>query len=183
MHSSRPAPSPDLAAVHTVFFDAEGTLWVPRAGRTLDDFWADPTPANAQRTLRVTPGIRTLLTRLGRRGKRLVVLSRHNETLLPRLLETFRLAHHFEAVLINGDKGERAALWLQAHGLPTASALMVGDRADLDVVPLERKGIQAVLLDRPYNRDSGAARVNDPRELLPALRRPAQGRAAHPPPP
>jgi FMN phosphatase YigB (HAD superfamily) len=170
MHSAPHAAEPGPSRLEVVFFDAEGTLWIPRRGRDLTEFWADPTPANARRVFRVTPGIRTLLARLQRAGLRLVVLSRHNEEILPRLLEIFRLARHFEDVLVNGDKGERAAHWLRTHGVPRRAAIMIGDRDDLDIRPLARVGIRAFLLDRPYNRASPAPRLSDPRDLLPALR-------------
>lgn len=146
-------------STRVIFFDAEGTLWTPRAGRTMKDFWDGPSLDKAKDVFQVEPGVHDLLARLKQEGHRLVVLSRHREHLLPGILKAFRLVTFFDDILINGDKGDRAAAWLHDRKIPREQALMVGDREDLDITPLKRAGIQALLVDRPYNKHVRAARI------------------------
>ena len=148
-----------------VFFDAEGTLWVEQPGRTMQEFWQRPTRDHARDVFEPAPGVHSLLHRLKEAGCRLVVLSRHDERVLPQLLEEFHLSTFFDDVLINGDKGQRATRWLKEQGLGPEDALMVGDREDLDILPLDRVGIRALLVDRPYNRQVQAPRVSSLQEV------------------
>lgn len=149
-----------------IFFDAEGTLWIPQAGRTLKEFWERPTREHARIVFQPAPGIHQALARLSAAGCRLVVLSRHDPQLLPSLLEEFKVAVFFEDVLVNGDKGERAALWLHKQGIAHGDALMVGDRQDLDIDPLKRVRIPALLVDRPDNQQVAHPRLYDWSELV-----------------
>lgn len=130
------------------------------------EFWDRPTREHARLVFRPAPGIHAALARLVAAGCRLVVLSRHDALLLPTLLEEFKVAVYFEDVLVNGDKGERAARWLAQKGLPPEEALMVGDREDLDIEPLRRVRIPVRLVDRPYNRHVEAPRLYDWGELV-----------------
>lgn len=149
-----------------IFFDAEGTLWVPREGRSFDEFWADPDPRRALEIFARTPHLDETLDALQAAGLRLVVVSRHDVTVLPALLRLFGLTERFDDVLVNGHKGARVVQWLRAHGLRRADALMVGDLPELDIIPLETFGVRAVLLDRDYNRDADAVRIHDLRDLV-----------------
>ncbi len=131
----------------------------------MKEFWQRPSRDHARRVFRLTPKLTQVLARLQAAGCRLVVLSRHDEKLLPSILEEFNLSTFFDDVLINGDKGDRAMAWLKNKNISEAHALMVGDREDLDIIPLRRVGIQAVLVDRPYNRDVETRRLHDIQEL------------------
>lgn len=148
-----------------VFFDAEGTLWIPRAGHTFADFWAAPSAERALEVFELAPRIHESLQTLRDAGLRLVVVSVHDVRLLPEILDAFGLRPYFDDVLVNGHKGARVLQWLHAHGRGPEHAVMVGDRPDLDIEPLVTFGVRAVLVDRPYNRDAVAVRVHDLRDL------------------
>lgn len=165
MHKRRPSTEPRRRLTH-VFFDAEGTLWVPRPGRSFAEFWDDPDPARAVEIFEPTPHLAETLDALQRRGLRLVVVSLHDVHVLPRLLQGFGIADRFDDVLVNGHKGARILQWLADHGLGPENAVMVGDRPDLDIDPVEAFGVPAVLLDREYNRDADAVRIHDLRDLV-----------------
>lgn len=168
MHPSlhdKPASPP--SPVRAIFFDAEGTLWEPRKGKTFADFWADPTESRANEVFELTQGCTVTLDRLTAAGIRLIVVSKHNKRILPGLLRLFNLDLYFEDVLINGDKGLRVREWLKGQGIPRSAALMVGDRADLDILPLEREGIRAFLVDTEYNQNDHGERIDGLQSLLP----------------
>lgn len=158
----------DRAITH-VFLDAEGTLWEPRPGRTIHDFWDAPSPERAREVFRPTPGIRPTLEALARRGLTLVVMSKHDPALLPRLLADFGLADLFDDVLVDDDKAARVGAWLQAHGVPPDRAVMVGDRVDMDIEPLVEAGVLGVLVDRDYNRGPGHLRLRRIEDLVPTV--------------
>lgn len=175
MHSTPSSPTPSArTTVRVVFFDAEGTLWVPRPGRTFADFWAEPTNARARHVFELAPDCLETLDALRAANVRLVVVSKHNEAILPGLLELFGLAGHFDDVLINGDKGHRIRDWLRAHRMTAGSAVMVGDRMDLDILPARREGVRALLVDMEYNQGERAERIDGLGQLvglcLPTLR-------------
>lgn len=163
--SAAPSPALSPACTRVLFLDAEGTLWTERPGRTMDEFWQRPTRGRAREVFRLAPGLRDLLRGLKASGCLLVVLSRHDERVLPEILEEFHLSDLFDDVLINGDKGERAAAWLEDHAIDREEAVMVGDREDLDIRPMRRVGIRSLLIDRPYNADVEAERIFALQEL------------------
>lgn len=164
-----PPPATTEAPISHVFFDAEGTLWEPRPGRTIHDFWEDPSRARAQAVFTLTPGIQATLDALRERGLTLVVMSKHDPDLLPGILADFGLRRFFDDVLVDDDKGPRVARWLNERNVPPARAVMVGDRAEYDIRPLADHGVVGVLLDRTYNRRAGHLRIRRVEDLLPTL--------------
>jgi FMN phosphatase YigB (HAD superfamily) len=132
----------------------------------MEEFWQHPTRERAREIFQTAPGAHELLQTLRDQGVKRVVLSRHDERILPGLMEEFHLSRLFDDVLINGDKGERAMQWLKENGLSTADAVMIGDREDLDILPMQRVGIHAVLIDRPYNQQIAAPRVKSLQGLM-----------------
>lgn len=163
-----PSQAGDRAITH-VFFDAEGTLWEPRPGRTIEDFWDDPSVGRAAQVFRLTPGIRSTLQALTRQGLTLVVMSKHDPDLLPRLLEDFGLAEFFDDVLVDDDKAGRVRAWLADHGVAPERAVMVGDRVEMDIRPLAEAGVLGVLVDRDYNRGPGHLRLRRVEDLVPTV--------------
>lgn len=160
--------APSTGVTH-VFFDAEGTLWQPRPGRTIHDFWDAPSRARAQAVFDLTPGVEETLQALRERGLTLVVMSKHDPELLPRLLEDFGLADHFADVLVDDDKQARVSAWLDEQGIDPRRAVMVGDRVEYDIEPLAEAGVIGILLDQRYNRGFGHLRIHRLADLLPTI--------------
>lgn len=168
-----PKPRSRLSAPSTgvthVFFDAEGTLWQPRPGRTIHDFWDEPSRARAQAVFDLTPGVEETLEALRERGLTLVVMSKHDPDLLPSLLEDFGLDEYFVDVLVDDDKQARVSAWLDGQGIDPRRAVMVGDRVEYDIEPLAEAGVIGILLDQRYNRGFGHLRIRRLTDLLPTI--------------
>lgn len=153
-----------------LFIDAEGTLYVPRNGRSRWEFWSAPSPEWAVDFFELDHGVVEALRKLREISETICLVSRNTKPILTALLEKFGIRDYFDAILINGDKGKRIEEYLEQHGLDKAHALMVGDMPVLDIFPLRRVGIDAILIDRDYNQGVKAERIAGLRELPDWLR-------------
>jgi len=132
-----------------LFLDAEGTLYVPKDGRTAVEFWlGEHTIERAVRLFKVAEDVAPALQRIQELDIMMHVVSLHKDIILPQLLDELELGNHFEDLLINGDKGIRIRQYAESHGIPLEDCLMVGDRIDLDITPVQNAGIKAILIDR-----------------------------------
>lgn len=138
-----------------VFFDAEGTLYVPKKGKTFDDFWegGEHTLERALENFELNDGVIETLNELLTKGHKLVVISLHREDLLPDLLVQLGIREYFANVLVNGDKGEKMVEYLNKRGMPKEDALIVGDKYHIDIEPAQRVGIRGLLLYGPELRE------------------------------
>lgn len=129
-----------------VFFDAEGTLYVPRKGKRLEDFWncGEHSLERAIDYFELNDGVKRTLEELTGRGTLMAVVSVHKDHLLPRLLEHLDIADYFEEIMINGDKGRLMSTFLWQRGIQKESALMVGDTYGIDIEPAKREGIRSL---------------------------------------
>jgi putative hydrolase of the HAD superfamily len=131
-----------------VFFDAEGTLYVPKKGRSFDDFWegGEHTLERAAEHFRLNDGVTETLRVLAEKDYLIVVVSKHKEDLLPDLLERLGIMDFFADVIINGDKGDIMVNFLRKRDIPKDQAVIVGDIYEIDIKPAERVGIKGYLL-------------------------------------
>jgi len=148
-----------------VFLDAEGTLYVPKDGRSRWEFWADPSPEAALDFFELDTGVLEALVKLRERVDSLCIVSMNREEILDALLDRFDIRDMFDAVLLNGDKGKRIMEYLDAHGFDRSEAVMVGDMPVLDLYPVRAVGVEAILVDRRYNRKAKAERISGIRDL------------------
>ncbi len=153
-----------------VFLDAEGTLYVPKNGRSRWYFWARPTPEEAIEFFELDKGVADALEKLRREVDTLCVVSLNSEPVLNALLDHFGIRHYFDSVMVNGDKGKRIVKYLEENGLSKYDSVMVGDTPGLDLYPVARAGIYSVLVDRDYNREARAERIKGVYELPSWLR-------------
>lgn len=148
-----------------VFLDAEGTIYVPHRGRSTWEFWADPSPEHAKDFFRLDEGVAEALDSLRGRVDSLCVVSKNSKPVLDALLSDFGIREYFDEVILNGDKGREISKYLSERGYDHRDAVMVGDTPALDLYPVRKAGIEAILVDRPYNRGVDAERIKGVREL------------------
>lgn len=153
-----------------VFLDAEGTLYVPRHGRSRWEFWTDPSPELALEFFELDEGVVEALARIRARSDTLCVVSRNSSDILYALLDKFGIRGYFDEVLLNGNKGRNISKFLSRRGLSKDEAVMVGDMPRLDVFPVKEHGIEAILVDRVYNRYADAERIAGLKDLPAWLR-------------
>ena len=153
-----------------IFLDAEGTLYVPKNGRSRWEFWADPSPENAEEFFELDAGVEEALRRLRKKAHTLGLVSWNSEPVLRALLRKFKLREYFDCILINGDKGKRIESYLARNGLRKEEAIMVGDMPKLDLYPVRKAGIDAILVDREYNWYVKAEKIKGIKELPDWLR-------------
>lgn len=153
-----------------IFLDAEGTLYVPKNGRSRWEFWADPSPECAEEFFELDAGVEEALRRLRKKAHTLGLVSWNSEPVLRALLRKFKLREYFDCILINGDKGKRIASYLARNGLRKEEAIMVGDMPKLDLYPVRKAGIDAILVDREYNWYVKAEKIKGIKELPDWLR-------------
>jgi len=150
--------------------DAEGTLYVPKHGRSRWEFWADPSPELALEFFELDEGVMEALVALRGQVDTLCLASRNTRAILMALLDKFGLRGYFDDILLNGDKGKNIVRYLSKHGLSRDEAVMVGDMPRLDIYPVRDRGIEAILVDRVYNRDADAERISGVKDLPAWLR-------------
>lgn len=145
-----------------IFFDAEGTLYVPKSGYTYSDFWmGEQSIERAIEIFQLDIGIKEMLKNLKEDHKHLHVVSKHKEDLLPGLLDSFGILDLFETIIINGNKGERIKEFIDKNDIAKDDCAMFGDTFDIDIKPVEKQGIRSYLVDRDYNRElKNVMRVN-----------------------
>ncbi len=153
-----------------IFLDAEGTLYVPKGRRSQWEFWADPSPQAALDFFELDKGANEALLQLRGRVDTLCLVSRNTRPILSAILAKYGLEDRFDDVLLNGDKGKKIEQYLAERGLRKQDSVMVGDMPDLDLYPVRRAGIEAVLVDRWYNRSARAERIGGLSELPAWLR-------------
>lgn len=129
-----------------VFFDAEGTLYVSRKGKCLEDFWShgELTLERAIDYFELNEGVKKTLEELLKKRMVIAVVSVHKDHLLPNLLEHFGISDFFEEIMINGDKGRLMSTFLWERGIRKEDALMVGDTYEIDIEPAIREGIRSL---------------------------------------
>ena len=143
-----------------IFLDVEGTLYVLKNGYDYTVFWdGQPTLERALDLYMPDAGVIKTLKELKQQGFRLVVVSMHREELLPELMKRLGLLEFFTDVLINGNKGERIREYIRKYRLDINECVMIGDRPELDIEPVREMGVDAVLIDRPYNEGYDAPRI------------------------
>ncbi len=153
-----------------VFLDAEGTIYVPHRGKSTWEFWADPSPEHAKDFFRLDEGVAEALASVRARVDSLCVVSKNSKAVLDALLDDFGIRDYFDEVILNGDKGKKISRYLSERGYDHNEAVMVGDTPALDLYPVRKAGIEAILVDRPYNRGEDAERIRGVRDLPSWLR-------------
>lgn len=162
--------SPTSHRYRHIFLDAEGTLYVPKKGRSRWEFWANPSPEAALDFFELDVGVVETLKRLRGQVDTLCLVSRNTDTILGVLLGRLGIGHCFDNIMLNGDKGKQIGKFLSQHGFRKENALMVGDMPSLDLYPVKREGVDAILVDREYNRWAKAERIKGVFELPSWLR-------------
>lgn len=153
-----------------VFLDAEGTLYVPKHGRSRWEFWMNPSPDRALEFFELDEGVKESLAKVRQRADTLCIASRNSPEILNALLDKFGIREYFDAILLNGNKGRNISRYLSRRGLSKEEAVMVGDMPRLDVFPVKEHGVEAILVDRVYNRYADAERISGLRDLPAWLR-------------
>jgi phosphoglycolate phosphatase-like HAD superfamily hydrolase len=153
-----------------VFLDAEGTLYVPKGKRLLWEFWANPSPEAAVEFFELDSGVVETLKTLRDQVDTLCLVSRNSWPILSAILKKYGIEKSFDEIILNGDKGKKIERYLAKHGLSKDESVMVGDMPALDLFPVLKAGIDAVLVDRWYNRMVRAERIKGLSELPAWLR-------------
>lgn len=150
-----------------IFFDAEGTLYRLREGKTSEDFWnhGERNVKRAREYFELDPGVPALLRTLRDRGHRLYILSRNHEDVLHPLVAHFNIGKYFEDVVIKDDKAKYLNEFKCRKGLEKEHIVMVGDTWNLDVRPVQRRGIRAYLLDRE-GTSTASNRIGDLQDVV-----------------
>lgn len=153
-----------------VFLDAEGTLYVPRRGMSRWDFWENPSAEAAVDFFELDKGARAALVQLRNDVDTICMVSRNSEIILNALLDKFEIRDYFDEVMVNGNKGKKIEEYLEKNGFRKDEAIMVGDMPSLDIVPVREVGVEAILVDRKYNRSVNTERITGIRDLPTWLR-------------
>ena len=153
-----------------VFLDAEGTLYVPKRGRSRWIFWENPSSEAAIDFFELDKGVRQALDQLRNTVDTICVVSRNSESILNALLDEFEIRDYFDEVMVNGHKGRKIEDYLKKNGFSKQESVMVGDMPSLDIVPVKDCGVEAILVDRPYNRSVANERITGVRDLPAWLR-------------
>ena len=153
-----------------IFLDAEGTLYVPRRGRSRWDFWENPSAEAAVDFFELDKGVRQALDQLRGEVDTICVVSRNSELILNALLDKFGIRDYFDEIMVNGHKGRKIEDYLKKNGFRKEQSLMVGDMPSLDIMPVRESGVEAILVDRSYNRSVAAERITGVRDLPAWLR-------------
>ena len=148
-----------------LFLDAEGTLYIPKGKRSRWEFWADPTPEAAVDFFELDEGVADTLRALRAHVDTLCIVSRNTEPILRAILKKHNIESCFDDILLNGNKGKVIEDYLRKRGLSKSESVMVGDMPTLDLYPVRRVGIDAILVDRYYNRFARAERIRGVRDL------------------
>ena len=154
-----------------VFLDAEGTIYVPRKGHTQYEFWAgEHTPEEALGFFELDVGAAEAIRELRREAETLCLVSLNPMPVLDALLQKFGIKDAFDEIMINDNKGRLIRDYLRKHNFRADQAIMVGDMPRIDLYPVKRIGIEAILVDRYYNQGVAAERIRGLSELPAWLR-------------
>ena len=153
-----------------IFLDAEGTLYVPRRGRSRWVFWENPSAEAAVDFFELDKGVRQALEQLKGEAETICLVSRNSELILNALLDKFEIRDYFDEIMVNGHKGKKIEEYLSRNGFRKDESIMVGDMPSLDIIPVKDHGIEAILVDRPYNRSVNNERITGVRDLPAWLR-------------
>lgn len=153
-----------------IFLDAEGTLYVPKGNRLLWEFWAHPSPEAAVEFFELDRGVAETLKTLRGQVDTICLVSRNSWPILSAILRKYGIENSFDAIILNGDKGKEIERYLAKHGLKKDESVMFGDMPALDLYPVLKVGIDAVLVDRWYNGMARAERIKGLSELPAWLR-------------
>jgi FMN phosphatase YigB (HAD superfamily) len=162
--------SPSHRRFRHVFLDAEGTLYVPKHGRSRWEFWCNPSTKEALEFFELDSGVKEAIGKLRGMVQTICLVSRNTEPILTALMSRFGLSGLFDAILLNGNKGDKIVGYLSEHGFERSEAVMVGDMPLLDLYPVRKVGVEAILVDREYNRWAKAERIKGVSELPTWLR-------------
>ena len=127
-------------------------------------------PELAKDFFRLDEGVAEALMSLRDKVDSLCIVSKNSKPVLDALLEDFGIREYFDEVILNGDKGRQISKYLNDRGYDRTDAVMVGDTPALDLYPVRKAGIEAILVDRPYNRGEDAERIKGVRDLPSWLR-------------
>jgi len=153
-----------------IFLDAEGTLYVPSAGKSYWSFWENPSPERALEHFELDKGVAEAIGEIRAEAETLCIASFNREAILDALLDRFGIRGLFDSILLNGDKGVLIDRFLKSRGLERRDAVMVGDMPGLDLSPVRKVGVESILVDRPYNKWAEAERIKGIFELPSWLR-------------
>jgi len=153
-----------------VFLDAEGTIYVPKKGRSQYEFWTNPSPEAAIDFFELDKGAAEAIRELKGRVETLCIVSLNPEPILSALLKKFGLADAFDDIMLNGNKGKLIRDYLRKHNMRADEAVMVGDMPRIDLFPVRNAGVESLLVDRYYNRWARAERIRGISELPAWLR-------------
>jgi len=153
-----------------VFLDAEGTLYVPKGKRLIWEFWANPSPEAAVEFFELDTGVLEALRTLREQVDTICVVSRNSWPILSAILKKYGIEDFFDDIILNGNKGKKIERYLSRHGMSKAESIMVGDMPELDLFPVLRAGVAALLVDRWYNRSVSAERIKGLSDLPAWLR-------------
>jgi putative hydrolase of the HAD superfamily len=123
---------------------------------------------------RVFPDVHPTLKGLRRMGARLGVVSNWDSH-LPEVLGLLELADYFEVVGVShleGVEKPAPAIFhrvLRRMEIGPEQALHIGDTRELDIDGARAAGVDARLIDRRENADSGTDVIRDLRQLLPLV--------------
>ena len=153
-----------------IFFDAEGTLYIPKNNFSYNDFWdGEHTLKRAKKTFKLDNGVKDLLKKLRKANFPMYIVSKHNYELLHNLLSHFKIKYYFTEIFINGNKGKRIKEVIKKKKISKNYCIMIGDIYELDILPVIKIGIKAIIINREYNTHIQAPRINNYNELLKLL--------------
>lgn len=106
------------------------------------------------------PYLRTLETLEHLHKKyRLILVSNTDCFSLPKVIDKFRLSQYFDAIYLSYEKGMLKTdknflkMAVDENGLQVQDCIMVGDSEQSDIIPAQRIGMKAVLIDHKNRRE------------------------------
>ena len=144
-----------------IFFDAEGTLYVPKKGFTCSDFWkGEKTLERALEIFELDGGVKEMLEKF--KDLKMYVLSIHIKELLEKILSHFGIIEYFEDVLVielGESKAERMKEYSNQNNILLQDCMMIGDTYIFDIKPMKDIGVKALLVNRSYNTEYDTQRI------------------------
>jgi len=150
-----------------IFFDGDGTLWHPKSSKYKKPHHVYHTPGTHKdhtAKMKITPTTYSTLKKLKREGIITVILSAHPQKLqeakivINHKMEHFNLSDLFnEAHATRGDttsKPKYIKRLLKKYKIPKSQALMVGDTYEWDIKPVNRIGVDTLLIETSYNKNN-----------------------------